>query len=207
MAGDHGGFLVQAVQTLLDRPLDGVVVAAPEVGSADAAAEQGVTGDQELGLGEPETHGAGRVPRGVQGHPATTGKLLVVGQPLVGSRHRLVGHAEHAALHFQVVPEELVFLVQVQRRTGGLLQLAGSEEVIQVGMGVDDADQLQPMGLQPRQDQLMVAARIDDDGLPADRIADQGAVALPRAKEASLFLVDDRLEAATSDCVKHHYGC
>ncbi|MDT4875186.1 hypothetical protein FQZ97_1105350 [compost metagenome] len=71
--------------------------------------------------------------------------------------------------------------MQVQRRAGGLLQLAGGEEVIQVGMGVDDADQLQAMGLQASEDQLGVATRVHHYGLLADRITDQGAVALQRA--------------------------
>src|SRR5690606_39322254 len=78
MAGDHGGLLVEDVQTLPDRTLDGGVVAAPQVGTADATTEQRVTCYQQLGVCEPETHGARRVPWRMQGHTATAGQLLIV---------------------------------------------------------------------------------------------------------------------------------
>lgn len=116
----------------------------------------------------------------MQGHATAAGQLLVVIQPAVRRRHRRVGHAEHAALHLQVVPEELILLVQVQRRSGLLLHLPGREEVIEVGMGVDDAHDLQPVGIQARHDQIGVATRIDHDGLLRQRVTDDGAVALQR---------------------------
>ena len=47
----------------------------------------------------------------------------------------------------------------MQRGAGPLLHLAGREEVIQMRMGVDDADYLQTMGLQPRHDEFWVATR------------------------------------------------
>ncbi|MNC72856.1 hypothetical protein D3C75_1239700 [compost metagenome] len=53
--------------------------------------------------------------------------------------------------------------------------------MIQVCMGMDDAHYLQAMGIQTGQDLLMVTARIDDDGFLADRVANNGAVALQRA--------------------------
>ena len=48
VAGDHRGVLVEAVQAQPDRTLDRRRVAAPQVGAADATAEQGVAGDQQL---------------------------------------------------------------------------------------------------------------------------------------------------------------
>ncbi|MOA68283.1 hypothetical protein D3C78_1958280 [compost metagenome] len=48
-------------------------------------------------------------------------------------------------------------------------------------MGVDDADQGQAVGLQAGEDLLRVATWIDDDGLLAEWVADQRAVALQRA--------------------------
>ncbi|MNJ67433.1 hypothetical protein D3C77_636050 [compost metagenome] len=53
--------------------------------------------------------------------------------------------------------------------------------MIQVRMGVDDAHHLQAMRVQAGEDLLMVTTRIDDDGLFADRVADDGAIALQRA--------------------------
>ncbi|MNS63086.1 hypothetical protein D3C72_961720 [compost metagenome] len=69
----------------------------------------------------------------------------------------------------------------MQGRAGFLLELAGSQEMIEVRMGVNDADHFQPQGVETRQDQLMIATRIDDDGLFRYRIADDRAVALQRA--------------------------
>lgn len=51
MARHHGGVFIQTVQALLDGTLDGCVVATPQVGATDAAAKQGIAGDQQFGLG------------------------------------------------------------------------------------------------------------------------------------------------------------
>src|SRR3990167_6814230 len=71
MAGDHRGVLIQAIQTLLDRALDGWVIAAPQVGAANTATKQGIAGNQQLSLREPKTHRTRRMPRGVQRHATT----------------------------------------------------------------------------------------------------------------------------------------
>src|SRR5690606_8561305 len=100
---------------------------------------------------------------------------------MVRRRYRYVRYAEHLALQLEVVPEKLVILVQVQGRAGLFLHLPGGQEMIEVGMGMNDADDLQPQRVQPRQDQLGVAARIDHNGVTSQRIADDRAVALQRA--------------------------
>ena len=53
--------------------------------------------------------------------------------------------------------------------------------MIEVRMGVNDADHFQAQGIEPSQDQLMIATRVDDNGLFRYRIADDRAVALQRA--------------------------
>ncbi|MNV84553.1 hypothetical protein D3C71_1784330 [compost metagenome] len=52
--------------------------------------------------------------------------------------------------------------------------------MIEVGVGVNDADHLEAMGLQARHDQLRIAARIDHNGLLGHGVADDRAVALQR---------------------------
>ena len=121
------------------------------------------------------------MPGGVQRHAAAAGQRLVVAQPLVRRRYRRIGHAEHLALHFQVFPQRLVGLVQVQRGAGQLLEPARGEEMVEVRVSVDDAHQGQAMMLQAGEDLLLVPARVDDDGVLADRVTDQGAVALQGA--------------------------
>lgn len=172
MAGHHDGLLIQAVQPFLDGTNDSPLIATPQIGAPYATTEQRIASDQQLVLGEPETHRTRRMPWGVQGHAATAGQLLVVAQPAIRRRHRRVGHAEHLALHLQVFPQRLVGLVQVQRGTGQFLELARGEEMVEVGMGVDDAHQGQAMMLQAGEDLLLVPARVDDDGLFAERVAD-----------------------------------
>jgi len=53
--------------------------------------------------------------------------------------------------------------------------------MVEVRVGVDDAHQGQAVGLQAGEDLVRVAAWVDDDGFFAERVADQGAVALQRA--------------------------
>jgi len=53
--------------------------------------------------------------------------------------------------------------------------------MIQVCMSVNDADHLQPQGIEPSHDQVGIAPRIDDYGLFGQRVADDRAVALQRA--------------------------
>ncbi|MNI68754.1 hypothetical protein D3C73_1244650 [compost metagenome] len=69
----------------------------------------------------------------------------------------------------------------MQGGAGFFLQLAGGQEVIEVRMGVNDADHLQAQGIEPSEDQFVIATRVDHDGLFGDRVADDRAVALQRA--------------------------
>src|SRR5690606_14885016 len=83
--------------------------------------------------------------------------------------------------HLQIVPEELIVLVQVQARASALLDLAGRQKMVQMRVGMDDADHLQPQGLQARHDQLRIAARVDQHRLASQWITDDRAVALQGA--------------------------
>ena len=120
------------------------------------------------------------MPRRVQRNTAATGQLFVICQPAIRWRHRRIRHAKQAALHLQVVPQKLVFLVQMQRRPGFFLELTRRQKVIQMRMRMDDAHYLQTQLLQPRQNQLMIATRIHHNGFFSHRITDDRAVALQR---------------------------
>jgi hypothetical protein len=50
--------------------------------------------------------------------------------------------------------------------------------VIQVRVGMNDADHLQAQRIKAREDQFVIAARVDDDGLFGDGVADDCAIAL-----------------------------
>jgi hypothetical protein len=47
-----------------------------------------------------------------------------------------------------------------------------------VRVGVDNADHLQAQGVEAREDQFVIAARVDDDGFFGDGVADDCAIAL-----------------------------
>ncbi len=102
--------------------------------------------------------------RRVQRHATPASQLFIVGQPAIWRWHGGIRHTKHLTLHLQVVPEELIFFMQMQRRAGFLLELPGSQEVIEVRVGVDDADHLQAQGVEAREDQFVITARVDDDG-------------------------------------------
>jgi hypothetical protein len=66
VAGDYFGVVVQAEQAVFDRFDNCVAGAAPEVGSADAMAEERVAGEQEVSVvNQAEACAAGSVSGGV----------------------------------------------------------------------------------------------------------------------------------------------
>lgn len=171
MASHHNGLFIQPVQPLLDGTHDSPLVTPPQIGAANATAEQGVAGDQQFGIGEPEAHRTRGVARRMQCHATATGQFFVIAQPAIRCRYRRIGHAEHLALHLQVVPQYLVVLVQVQGGAGQRLELARGKKMIEVRVCMDDAHQRQAVGLQARQDLLRVTAWVDDDGFLGQRVA------------------------------------
>jgi hypothetical protein len=81
--------------------------------------------------------------------------------------------------------------------------------VIEMRVGVNNADDFQAMRIKARHDQVRITTRVDDDGFFADRVADDGAVALERADGKGF--ADERcvrgLHGFDPDAKACHCGC
>ena len=80
-------------------------------------------------------------------------------------------------MEFEVLPKLKIVLMQANRRTGRLFDLAGSQKVIEMGMCMQDPADGETQPLHFLEYSLRCTARIDDDRLLRDRIADDRAVA------------------------------
>ncbi|MNL31067.1 hypothetical protein D3C87_1528360 [compost metagenome] len=102
--------------------------------------------------------------------------LAVRDQPVrLGRRFEL--HPEHAALHGEAPVQLQVALVQQDLAAPRLLERAGGEQVVEVGVGVQDARDFQPVPVQDLLDEIQVAAGIDHHGFFGLGAAQDGAVA------------------------------
>jgi hypothetical protein len=105
-------------------------------------------------------------------------QVLLVFDPVVGIGYRGVRHTEHPALKLQRIPEEFVGTLQPDGCTGFAVDFTGSEDMIEMGVGVDDADDLQTHGLDGRHDTVGIAARVKYITDTRFCVTQDGAVAL-----------------------------
>src|SRR5262245_63641812 len=66
VTGKHEGVVGEGQELVLDRAKDQTPITTGKVGAADAVAEECVTSDQLVLLGDPQTDAALGMPRGVQ---------------------------------------------------------------------------------------------------------------------------------------------
>src|SRR5580698_9654522 len=162
VAGLDFGFVGQGEKPGADGVDDLIEVATWQVGAADAAGEERVSGDKQLERGKVETDGALGVAGGVK-HLCGAGfqaYALAVGEGFVG-RSRFRGcDAQPGGLLVHDFQLRQIVLVQQDGRAGEALELEGAADV------VDAAD---------------LFAGINDDGLAGLLVTENGAVALQRA--------------------------
>ena len=117
-----------------------VGVAAGEVGAAHGAGEECVSRDEEGVVGEVEAGAALGVAGGVEdgGGEAGDGDGLVVGEVGVGWGDLGGGDAEPAGLDVHHLDQREVELVVEDGGAGEALELQGSGDVVDVGVGDDD---------------------------------------------------------------------
>lgn len=92
-------------------------------------------------------------------------KPFLILKPVIRVRLRSVRNIEGSTLHFKVVPQWLVRPVQAERRASRLLNLAGSQEVIEVSMGMDYRQYSQPQLLHVGHYLFRVTTWVNDDGI------------------------------------------
>ena len=113
-------------------------------------------------------------------------QLLLILQPIVRCGNRDIGYAEHATLHLKDIPEIPVIRMKAKGGARGLLHLPRGEKVVEMGVGVQDADDSEAEPRNLTQNVLRRPARIDDNRLLRHRITDDGTVAPERGNWKSL---------------------
>ncbi len=105
----------------------------------------------------------------------------VVGEVGVGGLDRGGRHAEPGGLRVHEGEEREVALVVEDGRGGDALELVGSGDVVDVGVGDEDVADGERVAGEAEEDSGDVVAGVDDDGLVRDLVAEDGAVALQRS--------------------------
>jgi hypothetical protein len=169
----------QTVQPLSNGLFDAVEVSSPKIGAPDTAAKERVAGQHEIVARKMKTHGAGGMARGMERNcgDLTDQQFLLILEPIVRQRHRRVYHTEHPALQFKILPQLKIVLMQTDRRPRRLFHFTGGEEMIEVGMGMENVCDRQPQLAHLVEDPFVRPAWIDDDCLLRHRITDDRAIA------------------------------
>src|SRR6266513_1351085 len=104
-------------------------------------------------------------------------QLLLILEPVVGHRNRHIGDTEHPTLHFEMLPQLKIILMQANRRPCRFLHFARSEKMVEVGMGVENVADGESELMHLVENSLVRPTGIDDDGLLRHWIADDRTVA------------------------------
>lgn len=179
MAGDEHRVVAHRPQALLDAGDQGVIVALRKVGAANRAGKQHITDKGPLGLGRVEHHMSRRMAGAVahRQHALTHGHGVAVLEPARRGEPFRQRKSKHPALPGQVVNPELVGRMRAddgQAQPPG--QLTGATRVVDVGVGQPDLSKLQTQALNLFEQQVEVAARVDDRCLQRLVAPDQGAI-------------------------------
>lgn len=177
-------FGLQGIHDLIER-------AAPEIGAADAAGEEGVS-RKELRLGELDAAGifgeiqgdaAGRVAGSVNDVGLETAPTESVAflEKMIDIHKFGCLHAEEGGLHFHAVIERKIVVVHHDGRAGILMQLGKAPDVVNMGVGADDDFDGELVAAEKAEDALDLIAGIDDDGFTRLGIADDQTIALEHA--------------------------
>ena len=160
-------------------------VASGEVGAADRAGKEGVSGEEKGLLREIEADAALGVAGGVEDGAcqAGDGDDLAVFEAGVWRGDFRGGNAEPSSLNIHHPDQGQVVLVVEDGRSGEALEALGSGDVVDVGVGDDDLLDRELMLFEGTDDAGDVVAGIDDDGFAGGFVAKDGAVALERADD------------------------
>jgi hypothetical protein len=184
VVGELEEFGFQGIHKLIKR-------AAPEIGAANAAGEEGVA-CKELRLGELDLAGVfGEIQRdaarGVTGGVNDIG-LEAAPTESVAFLEKMIDvdefgsfHAEEIGLDVHGVIEREIIVVHHDGRASVLMELGKAADVINVGVGADDDFDGELVAAKKAEDALDLIARINDDGFAGFGIADDQTIALEQA--------------------------
>ena len=188
VAGVDDGVVGELEEFGLDGIHDLIERAAPEIGAADAAGEERVSGE-ELRLGELDVAGifgeiqgdaTGRVAGSVNdiGLKTTPTERVAIFEELIDVDKFGSLHAEKIGLHIHPMVEGKIIIVHHDRRAGVLMELGKAADVINVGVGADDDFYCELVTAKKAEDALDLISGIDDDGFEGFGIADDQTIAL-----------------------------
>ena len=199
VAGEDAGGVGEGEEARVNGIEELPGVAAGEVGAADGAGEEGVSGEEEVVVREVEAEAAGCVAGSVEdrsgesrwrgfgeGSAGETEVVAdadeaVVGGAVVGSRDLGGGDAEPARLEVHDVDHGEVELVVEDGGAGEGFEAGGAGDVVDVGVGDDDLLDGELVLREQGEDAGDVVTWIDDHGLAGGFVAEDGAVAAERA--------------------------
>jgi len=181
--GDNEGIAGQREKAVVDAGDELFVVAAWEIGAAYATGKESVSGDKEMGGGDVEAEAAfgvaGRVEDG--GVDAVDTDEFGICRGMVGLADFGNLKAEPAGLRGDHSDEREVFFAVEDGSAGDLLEGKGAGDVVDVGVGDDDAARGEVVFVESGEDTGDVVAGINDDGVEGGLVAEDGAVALKQA--------------------------
>lgn len=188
MAGQNPGFVSQGEQAGLDRLDDLAIVTAGQVGAANAAGEEGITGHEQLKRSEMKADGALRVSRRVQhlGWELREADELAFGQGIVRRRCFRCSDAQPCSLHLHHFEQREIPFVQKDGSSGETLEYECAAHVVNVRVGNQDLLELEAEFGEAVMNSAHFVAGVDDDGFMRFFVAEDGAVAGQRANRERL---------------------
>ena len=142
-------------------------VAPGQVGSADRAGEEGVSGEQQIFGGQVQADTALGVAGGVEdvADQASNSDDAAIVEGVVGREDFGSSHAEPAGLNVHELDQRQVALVVEDGRAGKLLQPRGARDVVDMRVGDEDLLHGEFVARKDGEDAWNVVAGVDDDGL------------------------------------------
>ncbi len=191
VAGEDAGGVGEGEEAVVDGAEELFGVAAGEVGAADGVGEEGVSGEEEVVVGEVETEASLRVAGGVEDGSGEAGLVTLgggsdgddaaVGGAEVGGGDVGGGDAEPAGLGVHHADEREVELVVEDGCAGDGFEALGAGDVVDVGVGDEDLLDGELVFGEDGEDAGDLVAGVDDDGFAGGFVAKDGAVALEGA--------------------------
>ena len=198
MAGNNFGVFGEREQARLDGVENLVVVAAGQVGPSDAAGKEGIAREDHFQGFEVKADGA----LGVAGRVNDVGGVVfeayaaAIGKGLVGRGGLRGGNADPRGLFGHDLHEGKIVFVEEDGGPGKGLELEGSADVVDVGVGDENLLQSQAVGFEALVNAGGLVAGVDDDSLAGLLVAEKSAIALQRADGKGLqdhgFIVERR---------------
>lgn len=180
MAGDDPGFIRESEKAGVDGVDDLLVVAAGQVGAANASREEGVAGEDHSEWGEVKTNRALGVSGGMDyvGGVVLEADAETVGESLIGRCGLGRLDAEPCRLSGHHLEQWQICFVEVDGGAGERLEFECAADVVDVGVGDEDLLQCEAELSKPAVNAGDFVTGIDDDCFARLFVGEDCAVAL-----------------------------